>query len=101
MTHHRRAVKAPEYWRIKNGIGFVKPDEEMVEVYLGRGERTFDYPISCVFREFERGKPLPEDLKKDPAVRVRESSAFVRDHLNGASFLGQALSALTAVSSGA
>src|SRR5439155_2647459 len=91
FTLGRRAVKAPEYWRIKNGIGFVKPDEEMVEVYLGRGERTFDYPISCVFREFERGTPLPEDLKKDPAVRVRESSAFVRDHLNGASFLGQRL----------
>jgi hypothetical protein len=84
-----RRLKTPEYWRIKYGVGFVRADEEMVQVYLGRGERTFDYPISCVFREFERGTSLPEDLKKDPATRVRESSAFVRVHLDGVGFLGR------------
>lgn len=85
----QRRVKAPEYWRIKNRIDFVRPDTEMVEIYLGAAERTFDYPISCVFREFERGTSLPEDLKKDPTARARESSDFVRQHLNGVGFVGR------------
>lgn len=87
----QRKVTAPEYWRIKNRVDFVKPDEEMVEVFLGSAERTFDYPISCVFREFERGTPLPEDLKKDPATRAHESSDFVRGHLQDVAFVGRTL----------
>jgi len=83
-----RMLKTPEYWKIKHDIGFVKEREEMLEVHIPAFESTLNYPQSCVFKGFQRGMELPEELKKNPETRVEESSEFLKNHLKSISFLG-------------
>jgi len=86
-----RMLKTPDYWRIKHNIGFVKSNEEMLEVYIPAFESTLSYPQSCVFKGFQRGMELPEELKKDPETRVEEGSEFLKNQLGSISFLGLSL----------
>jgi hypothetical protein len=80
---------AHEYWKIKHNIHFVSAQEPMLDVHVSAYERTLAYPESCVFAEFERKTMLPEDLKKDPHVRVQISSDFIRNYFDSINFLGQ------------
>lgn len=86
----RTPHRTPEYWRIKNQIDFVKPDDEMLKIQLDSD--IFEYPESCVFVEYRRGMSLPSNLKKPPWKRIEESKDFVRRYLNGIEFLGASLS---------
>ncbi len=81
-------LKSTEYWRRKHGINFVKSDDEMLKVHIPLFGQTLPYPWSCIFQEFKKKSPLPEDLKKVPQERVDSSSRFVKDYLNQISFLG-------------
>jgi hypothetical protein len=83
-----RMVEIPRYWKLRHGIK-VKPEEEMLEVYIPAYERTLSYPSSCVFSEFPRGMSLPEDLKKDPETRVKEARDFIRRYIPRAYFAGE------------
>ncbi len=80
--------KTSLYWKIKNGIDFVRPDEEMLEVFVPAFDKTISYPRSCVFSEFERGTSLPSNLKKSPNQRVKESQDFIRRYLSNITFAG-------------
>ena len=88
----KRMYKTPEYWKIKNDIHFVKPDEEMLEVYLSQSESTWEYPSSCVFKEYRRGMRLPNYLKKKPDVRVKLAYDFLLNYMRGLEFLNQRIS---------
>jgi hypothetical protein len=87
-----RMYKTHDYWKIKHDIYFVKPDEEMLEVYLPLSEATWEYPRNCVFSEYKRGMALPEDLKIIPKVRVKLTHEFISTHLRDLQFLGQPIS---------
>ncbi len=82
-----KMVPTRDYWRIKNNVPFVADNDEMVSVYLSSAEKAFDYPVSCVFREFRRGMPLPSHLKKEPALRVQEAKSFIEGSLSSIEFL--------------
>ena len=81
-------LKSTDYWRRKHGINFVKSDEDMLNIHIPLFGKTLPYPRSCIFQEFRKKLPLPEDLKKVPQERVDSSSRFVKDYLNEISFLG-------------
>jgi hypothetical protein len=83
-----KSYKTSLYWKIKNGIAFVRPDEEMLDVFVPAFDKTIAYPKSCVFSEFKRGTSLPPNLKKSPNQRIRESQDFIRAHLSNISFAG-------------
>ncbi|MHA1289556.1 MAG: hypothetical protein ACTSPB_19390, partial [Candidatus Thorarchaeota archaeon] len=85
----KKMFPAHDYWKIKHNIDFVRPQEEMMDVYVSSYERTLQYPESCVFAEFQRRAILPDDLKKDPNARVRESLDFIRNHFDSVYFLGE------------
>ena len=84
-------LRTQDYWRVKHGVSFVNPDEEMLDVHVPSFGKTLPYPKSCVFSEFKRKTELPSDLKKRPDVRVSGAREFLKyvDHM---SFLGQTLS---------
>ncbi len=83
-----RSVKATEYWNQRYGI-FVKPDEEMLDVYIPDYEKTLPYPSSCVFSEFQMGTSLPSYLKKPPNIRVKEAIDFIKNYIPEVHFAGQ------------
>ncbi|RLI79775.1 hypothetical protein DRP05_02760 [Archaeoglobales archaeon] len=67
-----------KYWRVRYSIDFITAEDEMLDVYIPSYERTFSYPRKCVFLEFRRGMTLPDNLKKDPDLRVKESLGFIK-----------------------
>lgn len=79
-----------KYWRIKNQIDFVDPDEEMLKIQLSSSS-TFEYPESCVFLEYPLGMRQKSRLTKPPWKRVKESNGFLGEHLQGVEFLGESL----------
>lgn len=83
-----KVYKTSLYWKIKNGIDFVGPDEEMLDIFIPAFDNTIAYPKSCVFSEFKRGTSLPPNLKKIPNQRIKESQDFIRAHLSDISFMG-------------
>lgn len=89
-----RDYPTPKYWRFKHGITFVRPEEEMLDVYVSGYERTLPYPRSCIFAEFGRGAALPTTLRKEPQRRVDECLGFISKYLTGLKFLGQETSLL-------
>jgi hypothetical protein len=88
----RKLFRTTDYWRIKHGVNFVDPKEEMLEVYVSPFGRTLPYPRSCVFEEFKERTSLPEDLKKVPETRIIESQEFIKNNFSDVNFLGQRLS---------
>lgn len=83
-------VKCSQYWKIKHGINFVKPDEELFLVYVPAFGKTLTYPKSCIFKEYT-ASTLPEYLKKSPAERVSFGINLVSSYLNTITFLGKRL----------
>ena len=86
-----KKLRGDEYWKVKHGIDFVDPEDELLKVYVPAYDKTGSYPRSCVFLEFKRGTSLPDDLKKSPAQRVSESIRFLRQ-IQPVTFLGLQLS---------
>ena len=84
-----RTYRTPDYWRVKHGIDFVAPSDEMLEVYVAAFERVLPYPRSCVFSEFPSGMPLPSELRMSPDTRVKKARLFIQKYLTSISFLGQ------------
>ena len=87
FTYLGKEYRCDKYWKIKNGIDFVKPDEELLKVYVPTYNKTGSYPRSCVFLEFKRGSSLPDTLKKSPQQRVKESFEFLKQ-IQPVAFLG-------------
>ena len=86
-----RMYKTPDYWRVKYGLYLVKPNDEMLNIYIPEYEKTLPYPKSCVFSEFKNGMSFPEKLKKSPQERVLETKEFVNRYLRTINFLEQTL----------
>lgn len=83
-------VKCSQYWKLKHGINFVKPDEELFLVYVPAFGKTLTYPKSCIFKEYT-ASALPEFLKKSPAERVSFGINLVNSYPNTITFLGKRL----------
>jgi len=82
-----KKLRCDEYWKIKHEIDFVKPDEELLKVYVPTYNKTLSYPRSCVFLEFKKRSSLPSNLKKNPQQRVKESLEFL-EQIQPVTFLG-------------
>lgn len=80
------------YWKQTHQIDFVSNDDLIVEVeFESKGAvKSYNYPLSCVFKEFEYGIRLPKFLKIHPSKRVSISST-VLPNFNRIVFLGQTL----------
>lgn len=88
FPHNNRTLTTTDYWKYKHGIEFVKNADEMVSVLIPDFQRTLPYPVSCVFKEFN-SDILPSSLKKVPQERVRLTSDFVQQKMNGITFLNR------------
>lgn len=73
-----KEYRGDEYWKVKHGIDFVTPEDELLRVHVPVYGKTMSYPRSCVFLEFKSGTSLPEDIRKEPAQRVQESEEFLK-----------------------
>jgi hypothetical protein len=87
-----KMLSTSEYWKVKHGVNFVDQKEEMLKVYVSSFGRTLEYPRSCIFEEFKERTSLPEDLKKAPETRIRESQEFIKINFSDVNFLGHHLS---------
>ncbi len=87
-----RMLKTKEYWKVKHGIDFITPKDEMLDVNIPSFGRTLPYPESCIFSEFRERSKLPETLKKDPDERIRYVTEFFKTFLSSLCFLNQTIS---------
>ncbi|RKD95645.1 argonaute/piwi family protein [Halopiger aswanensis] len=84
-----KTYPTPKYWKKKHDIGFVDPDEEMVNIYVPSFDKELPYPRSCVFSSYSRGRSLPDELKKDPKTRVSEAANMVESCFGSMKFGGE------------